>query len=378
MNPGTPTPPAARRVWIAHFGSLRSALACMALLGAAVLAGALPGVPAAWALGSALALLTGNMAAALVVHPAFRRQLPLLVAHLALLSLVLLVGVGRLTALDGRFELTQGVEFDGGIIEANAGPWRQDAAAGLARAGLRHDGFEIDYAPGRRRGATRNRVHWRGADGTAHAAVIGDHRPLVLDGTRIYTTPNKGFAPVLTWTPARGPAVTGAVHLPAYPMHELRQSSAWHLPDGRRVWVQLDVDETLIDPSRAAAFRLPETHRLTVHVDRQRAELAPGGTLDLDAGALRYDELRTWMGYRVTRDATLPWLLASALLATFALAWHYAQRFWFRAPSVAAVPLVEHRGAVVLPVDRSVATVPPIDQRSAVPPNPAVHGAADA
>jgi cytochrome c biogenesis protein len=284
-------------------------------------------------LTGALGLLTLNLAAALVAHPAFRRQLPLLVAHLALLALVLLVGIGRLTALDARFELTQGVEFDGVLIEANAGPWHGDAAARLARFAMRHDGFEIDYAPGRQRGATRNPVSWRGDDSTPRNAVIGDHRPLVIDGHRIYTSPNKGFAPLLRWLPTRGEAVRGAVHLPSFPMHELRQSREWALPDGREVWVLLQFDENLIDPDKNSAFRLPEAHRLIVRIGSQRAALAPGERLALDGGTLVYEGLRTWMGYRVAYDPTLPWLLAASLLAALSLAWHYARKFFFSEPA---------------------------------------------
>ena len=315
------------RALIAHFGSLRTTLVGMALLGVAVLAGTVSDVPTGVALTLAIGALAFNLMAALIVHPAFRRQLPLLVAHLALLALVLLVALGRLGALDGRFELTQDVDFDGRLIESNVGPWHRDT---LARLALRHDGFEIDYAPGLRRGATRNRVAWLDAQGAAHTAVIGDHRPLVLEGYRFYTSSNKGFAPLLTWRPRDGAALTGVVHLPAYPMHALRQSSEWRLPDGRRVWVMLQFDETLIDPNAAAAFRLPERHRLVVRLDALRAELAPGGAIDLDGGTLTYEGLRTWMGYRVAYDATLPWLLAAALLAAFALAWHYTQRFFAR------------------------------------------------
>lgn len=316
---------------LAHVGSLRATLVFMALLGAAVLAGLGPGLPAALVLGVTMGLLALNLAAALVVHPALRRQLPLLVAHLALLALVALVGWGRLTALDGRFELTQGLPFDGQLIEASAGRWHRSE---LAQIGFRHDGFEIDYAPGRKRGATRNQVAWLDAAGAPQAAMIGDHRPLVLRGYRFYTSSNKGFAPLLTWRPQRGDALTGAVHLPGYPMHELRQSSAWVLPDGRRVWVKLQFDETLIDPNAPARFRLPESHRLVVHVGPLQTELAPGGSIALDGGTLVYEGLRTWMGYRVSYDASLPWLLASALLAALALAWHYTQRFWLAGRTV--------------------------------------------
>ena len=321
------------RALVAHFGSMRTTLVGMALLGTAALAGAVDGQAAPLALGAAIGLLSLNLLAALVVHPALRRQLPLLVSHLALLALVVFVALGRMTVLDGHMELTQGVDFDGRLIESSAGRWHH---GGLARLAFRHEGFEIDYAPGRKRGATRNRVVWNDADGAPQAAVIGDHRPLVLDGYRFYTTSNKGFAPLLTWRPRSGASVTGAVHLPSFPSQELRQSREWPLPDGRIAWVLLKFDETLIDPNAQAAFKLPDTHRLVVRIDKLRAELAPGERVELEGGTLVYEGLRTWMGYRVSYDWTLPWLLASALLAAFALAWHYTQRFFFGARAAAA------------------------------------------
>lgn len=312
---------------VAHFGSPRTTLAGLALLAVVVLAGSSSG-GMVWPLTLALSLLSLNLCAALVVHPAFRRQLPLLTAHLALLALVVLAAVGRLCALDGRFELTQGVPFDGRLIDQSRGPLHQER---LQRLSFRHDGFEIDYAAGRKRGATRNAVTWVDADGAARSDVIGDHRPLVLEGHRIYTSPNKGFAPVLRWEPRQGEPVVGAVHLPSYPMHELRQSREWTLPDGRAVWVMLQFDEVLIDPQAAAAFRLPDEHRLVVRVGEVRAELAAGDRLDLDGGTLVYDGLRTWMGYRVSYDPTLAWLLAASLLAALSLALHYALKFFGQA-----------------------------------------------
>jgi len=311
---------------LAHFGSLHTTLVCMALLAVAALAGQVQGWPMGLMLGLVMGGLVINLLAALVAHPAFRRQLPLLVFHLALAALVLLVGLGRMTALDGRFELTQGVPYDGSLIESSAGRWHRD---GLARLAFRHDGFEIDYAPGRKRGATRNPVAWVGDDGARHTAVIGDHRPLILDGYRFYTSPNKGYAPMLTWRPRQGEAVSGAVHLPSYPMHELRQSREWPLPNGREAWVMLQLDPALLDPNAHTVFRLPDAHTLVVRVGSQRAELVPGGRLELDDGTLVYDGLRTWMGYRVSYDGSLPWLLAASLLAALSLAWHYTERFFF-------------------------------------------------
>jgi hypothetical protein len=314
----------------AHFGSLRTTLVMLALLAVVVLAR-----PTFAPLAAVLGLLALNLVAALFVHPLLRRQLPLLVFHLALLALLVGVGVGRLAALDGRFELTQGVPFDGHLLDKDAGPLYN---APLQRLAFVQHGFEIDYAPGRQRGATRNPVSWRGDDGAPRSAVIGDHRPLVIDGHRIYTSPNKGFAPLLHWAPTRGEAVRGAVHLPSFPVNELRQSREWTLPDGREVWVLLQFDETLIDPKKNASFRLPEVHRLIVRVGSLRASLAPGERLALDGGTLVYEGLRTWMGYRVAYDPTLPWLLAASLLAALSLAWHYARKFYFSEPATRPAP----------------------------------------
>ncbi len=343
---------------IAHFGSLRTTLVLMALLAGVVLAGTAQPLAGGLVLGGAFAALGLNLLAALVVHPAFRRQLPLLVAHLAGLALLLLVGYGRLASLDGRFELTEGVPFDGQLLDGASGPLY---AGGLQRLSFRHEGFQIDYAPGRKRGATRNRVTWQDADGQVLSATIGDHRPLVIDGHRIYTSPNKGFAPQLTWRPERGEPQRGVVHLPSYPMHELAQSREWTLPDGRAVWVQLQFDETLIDPATASSFRLPQQHRLVLRMGQARHELAPGQGVRVDGGVLQYDGLRTWMGYRVTHDPTLPWLLAAALVAAFALLLHYLLKF-------------RQAGPVRVPPPAHVPMPTPPQARQAAWPHEARHG----
>jgi len=317
---------------LAHFGSLRTALVLMALLAVAVFAS-----PTALWLGLVLGALAINLVAALVVHPLLRRKAPLLVFHLALLAIVLLAGLGRLARLDGRFELVAGEPFDGQLIDHEAGPLY---APRLQRLAFRHDGFTIDYAPGRQRGATRNAVVWIDAEGREQRAVIGDHRPLVIDAHRIYTTSNKGFAPLLQWRPERGDAQRGAVHLPSYPMHELTQSREWPLPDGRAVWVQLQFDQTLIAPDATAQFRLPEVHRLVVRVGEQRAELTPGAAMALPGGSLVYEGLRPWMGYRVTHDPSLPWLLAASLLAALSLAVHYIVKFRAARTSAVSTPVL--------------------------------------
>lgn len=327
------------RPLLEHVGSLRLALAWLLLLGLGVVVGYVRESARLAALGIPFALLALGLGAALVVNPRFRRQLPLLVFHLALLAVLVLAVAGRLTTLQGRFELTEGFAFDGQLLDHEAGPlhrWRlQDAA-------FEHGGFHIDYAPGLKRGPTRNTVQWRDEHGALQRAVIGDHHPLVLAGYRFYTSPNKGFAPVFAWLPGDGtPPVRGSVHLPSFPAQALRQARAWSLPDGEQLWVMLATDETLIDPARHDAFRLPRVHHVVVRSGASRHELRPGESVQIAGGTLVYEGLRSWMGYRVYADWTLPWLLAASLLAALALGAHYLLRFravpWERTASAATV-----------------------------------------
>lgn len=321
-----------------RFASTRLTIALLGLLAAGVVVGYLYEAIATVALALPLGLLALNLLAAVATKPVFRRQAPLLVAHLALAALVLLAAFGRLTALQGRVELTQGLAFDGQLFDVDAGPLHRSR---LAQAAFNNEGFEIDYAPGVKRGRTRNAVRWTDAQGRVQRAVIGDHEPLVLAGYRFYTTPNKGYAPVFTWRTPAGD-VQGAVHLPSYPVHRLRQARAWTLPDATAVWVMLKTEEEVIDPDAPSAFALPRNREVVLRIGDERFELAPGGRAALPGGTLIYEGLRTWMGYRVYYDPTLPWLFAASVLAALALALHFALKFgqqpWNAAPRAAAVP----------------------------------------
>ena len=318
-----------------------SALASLKLTAAALLALA-AGVIWAYverphslpALVAPMALLALNLAAAIVVNPKFRRQLPLLVFHVALLILVLLAAAGRLTYLNGRVELAVGEVFTGELLDAQAGPFHRNS---LARAAFVNEGFEIDYAPKWKRTETRNLVRWRGPRGE-ETGIIGDQTPLVLEGYRFYTTSNKGFAPVFVWQPLAGPAQRGSVHLPPYPVLQFAQAVQWTPPGASEtVTVKLALDEELIDYERASRFRLPPSHDVEVVHGGKSQALRPGASVELAGGRLRYEGLTTWMGYVVYSDWTLPWLLAAATLAAAALGWHFWRRFamrpWQEAPA---------------------------------------------
>jgi len=278
-----------------------------------------------WGIVIPLAALALNLVAAIAVNPRFRRQTPLLVFHLSLLALIVLAAIGRLTALSGHTEVTVGGAFDGRLIDARPGPWHHGALADLRFTNL---GFEIDYAPGLRRGQTRNRVAWTGADGHRREALIGDQTPLTLAGYRFYTSFNKGFAPLLAWRQNARPWIHGAVHLPAYPLHADTQAQDWVPPGARRpVFIRLDLAGPAIDPTRTTGFGLPEAPRLIIRDGNSRHELQPGQIAVLPEGQLRFDGLTSWMGYTVFYDWTLPWLSAACLVAVLSLGLHFWRKF---------------------------------------------------
>jgi cytochrome c biogenesis protein len=273
-----------------------------------------------------LGLLALNLLAALASNPVFRQQTPLLVFHLSLLTIVLLVAAGRLSYLKGELELAEGEEFGGTLTAFEAGPWHPFH---LDKLHFANNGFSIAYAPGQRRLGTRNRVSYTDADGAPQQAEIGDTTPLVLQGYRFYTTPNKGFAPTFLWHPSgASEPILGAVHLPSYPANEYRQSQEWTLPgSGIKLWTQLSFDEAIIDPDKASEFRLPKQYQLIVRIGDARHELQPGQSVELPGGRLIYAGLLTWMGYTVFYDWTIHWLLATCVVAVLALGWHFWQKF---------------------------------------------------
>lgn len=275
-------------------------------------------------LAGPLLLLAVNLIAAVATNAVFRRQMPLLVFHLALTALVLLAAAGRLTYLNGTAAVTEGLAF-GGLETRDAGPLHRGR---LDEVRFINDGFDIFYMAGPVLDRMVNRVRWVDSNGVERSAEIEHNRPLTLFGYRFYPTSNKGFAPVLLWRPAKGEPVIGALHLAPYPAHADNQATAWR-PAGTSadIWVMLEVEEKLIPADRPSRFRLPEKQKLVVRYQDFRREMSPGDEIALPDGVLEYHELRTWMGYKVFYDWTIPWILAACIAAIASMAWHFWRKF---------------------------------------------------
>ncbi|MFZ5479761.1 MAG: hypothetical protein ACOZNI_23555 [Myxococcota bacterium] len=308
--------------WLETIGSPRVALALMvafAGVGAAILGlGVSPGRPVA-VVSAAMAV---NLGAAMATRPAFRRYTALTAFHACLLAIAGLAAVGRSSRLVGHVEVTEGEGFRRELGVWEAGPLHYDT---LDDVDFRNEGFTIPYAPGLKRGPTRNRVSWD-RDGERLDAEIGDQTPLTIDGYHFYTTANKGFAPVVEWVPdGGGPTGVGVVHLPSYPMNALDQRGAVAVEGLGEVRAELVMEEPLLSPDLPGEFRVPEAHAVRVEAAGVTASLRPGESAALPGGKLVYVGLRSWMGYYVHADWTLPWLLAAGIAAVVSLLAHYAR-----------------------------------------------------
>ena len=307
--------------------SLRVTLAC---IGAAAFVALFGGGEGSWPVGVTIAIPFGilvlNLLAALAVKVTLRSSFGLFGFHLALAVLALLAAADRLTGLTGHIEVTEGVSFDPALVEAEVGPFHP---WGLDRVQFRQGGFEIDYDPGMKRRDTVSTVYLPGAGGAPHRMEVGDDTPLVIGDYRFYTSFNKGFAPLVTFTDNAGTAHSGAVHLPSYPLNYYKQGNDWNLPGTEKpvkLWLHLP-DEVYVEDD-AWRFRKPENAVLVVIADGARHEIRPGETVSLGNGHLRYDELRSWMGYTIAYNPVVPWMLAAVAVAILCLAWHVIGKFW--------------------------------------------------
>lgn len=291
-----------------------------------------------WVLVAPLALLALNLFAAILTNPRINRRGGLLVFHVGLLLIAVLAAIGRLTYMEGRVELVEGQAFSPeDVIDVRSGLLHR--SSGLGEVHFTQGPYTVDYTTGMTRGPTQSQVAVADGRGGWDRRVIGDHTPLIIEGYRFYTTFNKGFAAIITWMPDGDAPVTGAVHMPSYPLFEHRQANRWLLDDGReiRVWLQLDTgmdaeNEWRLEPARTQGM-------LVVREGEARTELAPGQATRIDGGLLRYEQAVGWMGYKIYYDPTLPWLFIVSFMTVFGLAAH----LWRKVGSLQTVSAAQGR-----------------------------------
>lgn len=311
------------------FASPRLTVAVFLLLAMAALGVAHGHGTATVLMTAPIVLLLLNLSAAIAVNPRIRGDLPLLLFHLALLGLIVLIVFARQTYFDGGIRLNAGDTFAGDYVSIDQGDWHGAGAQSLRFA---NEGLIEFIPPGNIYPKTINRILWWDNAGRPHATEIGDDRPLVMNGYRIYTTRQRGFAPIFLWQKPAAPDQFGTFQINNSFLEtgtrDFPDGTTVTLPNGKAAWMQL---VPLVDPvfqgeqENLGAATLD--HHVVLRIDQSRFEVRPGDSVALPDGRLTYVRLETWMGYRVTYDPATPWLATTALLAVVSLFWFYLRQW---------------------------------------------------
>lgn len=303
-----------------HLGSAGTTSALIVLCAAVALAGTQFPIRTSDWMVLPFVLLLANLLVALAISARLKSQPMLFALHAGLVALIVVIGLDRLNSMSGRVEVTEGAMFDASNVKAEAGLLHR---LRLDEVKFLQGPFEITYAPGMKRRETESIIRIPQQDGAWHEVRVGDDTPLVFGEYRFYTTHNKGFAPVLTYMNSVGTAQTGAIHLPSYPANDNKQGLVWTPPGASKplkVW--LHIPEPVFEENKAWKFVKPANTRLVLIDGQERHELDIGEIATLGSAQVRYDGLRSWMGYTIVGQSLTHWIAAAALIVCLTLLAH--------------------------------------------------------
>lgn len=317
-----------RSGWLQQLASARWTVLFFLLTAAAALAVGYELMTPTVMMAAPFVLLLVNSGAAILVHARFRADLPLLLFHLALVALVALIVLARLTYMKGTTTLSSGAAFDGQLLTEEHGPLY---IGRLPEVHFANEGFTENYSARGQRHATYNQVSWQDDAGIWHLAQIGDDHPLLINGYKIYATSHRGFSPLFAWQPDDGSEEYGTVQLPDPQNGAFAPAINYKLPNGSDAWVMLDIKAQL-EPGkpRIGTGSNEPAHALVLRIGNARHVLHLGDQIQLPGGRLRYARLDSWMGYAFSYDPTRPWIIATILIGIGSLIWFYWRRLDWR------------------------------------------------
>lgn len=272
-------------------------------------------------------MLVVNLTASIASNARFRADLPLLVFHVSLLVFVALLAVARLTYFEGTAKVTVGTHFAGDIDTEVRGVLHGD---GMRSLRFSNEGFTEVFPEQNKYRRTYNRVRFPDGAGTLHEGVIGDDRPLVMDGYRIYTTRNRGYAPMVQWIADDEAIQLATIQLGKVGEDGYTRGSPWEIPGGPRVWLSLSTEQVQAPPGseRENLDAKKGRNKLVLRHNERFYDLGVGDSVALPGGRLTYSGLNAWMGYSIIYDPTKPWLVGTISIAIASLLWFYARRLW--------------------------------------------------
>ena len=275
-----------------------------------------------------LSIIGVNLLSAIIINRRFRQQGGLLLFHIGLLAVILLAAVGTLTSFDARLEITEGQAFNASDVEVmHEGIFHSKHLQDIE---FIQGKVEVDFVSAQRRGNTRSQIYLPGQANRPASLTIGDKATFKQGGYRFLTTGNKGYSMILTWISPDGEESTGAINMPSYPFFEWKQENEWVAPNGERILLKLNFQEDARnDPVAAWTLSSEEIDaHLLVNTARGQFILKPGESLALNNGAIYFDDVRLWMGYRIDYNATLIWQFLAATIAIVGLCFHFRKKLF--------------------------------------------------
>jgi hypothetical protein len=302
--------------WLSSLKLTLGAIICLLL--AVIIAHGL-GLDYAKTIALPVIVLTLNLMAAIVYQAAFRRDISLLIFHLALAMLLPVALYGSLAGFTARFELPEGADFSHELLTVTERGFLHPYS--LERLSLRLLVMDASYIPGKRAQRVRARVLVDGEE-----RVIAEHLPLIWNEYRLYVTKNIGFSGHFVFSSDQGQSLYG-VNFPWLAGNELRQANEIDA-FGEPFWLKLEGVETLLQTEMQSVDFVPPADAYVVfRQDGRRVALRPGERVAVNGGSLLFVGIGGWQGFEIIYDPAKRLLLAIGLILCLAMGWYFYRRF---------------------------------------------------
>jgi len=253
-------------------------------------------------------ILLINLICAILVKEKIRRNNSLLVFHLSLLTLMLLIMASRLTYMKGWLQVNEGETFQEITGILHQGPYHINQVEDNAFR-------QLNYQTHIEHGSRTETKSYVAIPNTKEPYIIRDQTPLKLGAYQFTLSAHIGYSLSFNWQSGFSHH-EGFVRLPAYSRHTM-QTQEWLIPNTEiKLNLLLDMDT---DSSMQGDFKIPERYQLIIFHQQQKIHLKVGESYRFDSGILTFQGLKRWIGYDVFYDWSIPWLLATCLLAIASL-----------------------------------------------------------
>lgn len=283
-----------------------------------------------WAMALPFTMLFASLTGALFYKPRLRCDLPLLAFHLALLLLIVLLVAARLTYFEGGVMISEGERFHPEQLDMErSGPLHPVKLDSFQFA---HAGFEQPKNLALQGlGFIYNRVRYWDQYGRESSTVIGNDRPLVIEGYRIYSGKRRGLVALFRWQNGRSVEVFGEVQLEDNGGDAFAPAAKWQLPDGTDIWAMLEINADqrgLLKEATNLYKEHFEQQPILIRSGDERKTLMPGESINLNGARLTYEGVNSWMSYRIIYEPMKMWIMVTLLVAILSLIWFYSRRIF--------------------------------------------------